>query len=360
MKKVLMIGPANLGPYHFARFRETSKLLPEFTYVGISTKERYRPWSSDLGNAPFRIVNHNKGASIPKMLEAEHPDIVISIGYNSWVLLSASCWAKRRNLPNILQCDSTYIDHPRVWWKEVVKGLIVRRLFDAAFVSGARSGHYIESLGIERDGIWYGVDVVDNAHFNACKKTCSLPRAFPKDYFLAVARLSPEKNISRLLLAFELYRKERGEWGLVIAGTGPEETALKGRTPKGLRGLIHWHGWANYDDLPSLYHQSSCFILPSIKESWGLVVNEAMASGLPILISQNCGCVEDLCHSGINGYDFDPLNIEQLSELMLKMSSEQIDRVAMGKASQAIISKYTPEIWAETVLDMTETLLSHK
>ena len=162
----------------------------------------------------------------------------------------------------------------------------------------------------------------------------------------------------RLLKAFEIYRDNGGAWGLVIAGTGPMEKELKESTASKFSDVVSWFGWASYKDLPSLYHSASCLILPSLSESWGLVVNEAMAAGLPILVSERCGCVPELCHDGINGYSFDPFNVEQLAELMLKMSSDLIDIRSMGEASKKIIADYTPKKWAETVVKMCKTLSS--
>jgi glycosyltransferase involved in cell wall biosynthesis len=77
------------------------------------------------------------------------------------------------------------------------------------------------------------------------------------------------------------------------------------------------------------------------------VVNEAMASGLPVLISERCGCAPDLVRDSENGYVFDPDNIEQLTELMYRLSFGSTDLVAMGQASRARISQWGPERFAE-------------
>ena len=355
--KVLMIGPSNLGPYHFARFRSLVKLLPDITYVRIGQNEDYRPWSSDLGAAPCNIINVETKESISNLLDKEKPDIVIAIGYTSWAVLRSAYWAKTRGLPSVLQFDSTLNDHPRYWLKELVKKIIVRRLFDGAFVAGSRSSLYVQKLGITAKYIWSGVDVVDNAHFESAGQKLEYPRNFPEKHFITVARLSGEKNISRLLQAFELYRSNGGDWGLVIVGTGPVKNELKQSVPESLTVFVYWHGWASYRELPSLYGGASCFILPSISEPWGLVVNEAMAAGLPVLISNNCGCVPELCQSGLNGYSFDPVNEKDLAELMFLMSSNTIDLRAMGNASRKIINDYTPGIWSKTLQDMAVSML---
>jgi 1,2-diacylglycerol 3-alpha-glucosyltransferase len=114
---------------------------------------------------------------------------------------------------------------------------------------------------------------------------------------------------------------------------------------------IHFVGWKSHEELPSSYALASCFILPSISETWGLVVNEAMACGLPVLVSRNCGCVPELCHDGQNGYSFDPNLTEGMTKLLLNISSNDRQLPALGKMSREIISTFTPQIWAGAIRD---------
>ncbi|MBN4054639.1 glycosyltransferase family 4 protein [Nitrospira defluvii] len=353
--KLVIIGPANLGPYHYARLRGVSKLFQEVTYVRVFIKGPNRPWSSDLGDKPCKIIGCNKEEDISRLLAKENPDIIFTIGYNFWQGLRAAYWAKRNRVTSVLQCDSTYEDHPRDWWKEWVKSVIVKKLFDGAFVAGERSARYIRSLGMSLSSIWRGVDVVDNKHFSIPHEIWKKPEKFSDNYFLTVGRLSPEKNILRLLHAFEIYRIKGGRWGLVIAGTGPDENRLRQNTSDRIKDFVCWYGWASYIKLPSLYHGASCFILPSLSEPWGLVVNEAMAASLPVLVSRNCGCVPELCKTDLNGYSFDPMNTMQIAEQMQRMSSGNVDLNAMGKTSKQIVSDFTPEIWGRKIADIANS-----
>src|SRR6185503_4794941 len=83
--------------------------------------------------------------------------------------------------------------------------------------------------------------------------------------------------------------------------------------------------------------------------TWGLVVNEAMASGLPVLVSDRCGCASDLVVNGRNGFIFDPFDVGAMSEFMLRMSGSVIDLAAMGAASRQIIANWSPATWAENL-----------
>jgi glycosyltransferase involved in cell wall biosynthesis len=103
-------------------------------------------------------------------------------------------------------------------------------------------------------------------------------------------------------------------------------------------------GFKQYDELPVCYASADAFIHASTTEQWGLVVNEAMASGLPVLVSNRCGCAPDLLMEGINGFSFDPFNTEAIAQAMAAMAMLQEDRrKAMGEESRRIIANWGPE-----------------
>ena len=96
-----------------------------------------------------------------------------------------------------------------------------------------------------------------------------------------------------------------------------------------------------------------------MSEPWGLVVNEAMACGLPVLISDRCGCVPDLVFPGINGYIFNSLSVEGIAAAMLSMNSKSDQQwEKMRQASKRIIANYTPEIWAQALVDCIQFILN--
>jgi glycosyltransferase involved in cell wall biosynthesis len=105
-------------------------------------------------------------------------------------------------------------------------------------------------------------------------------------------------------------------------------------------------GFKQYDDLPAFYGLAAAFIQASTTEQWGLVVNEATASGLPVLVSERCGCAPDLVTNGINGITFDPYDIEGMIARMLQISGDKCDLAAMGQASRQIIRGWSPETFA--------------
>ena len=99
------------------------------------------------------------------------------------------------------------------------------------------------------------------------------------------------------------------DWDLVLLGGGTDEQTklIQSVIQKtGIEGRIHCPGFVTYDKISHWYAAASAFVHPALSEQWGLVVNEAMAAGLPILLSNTCGCHPELLDEGVNGFGIDP------------------------------------------------------
>ena len=252
--------------------------------------------------------------------------------------------------------ESNIDDQQRSTLGEGVKRVLVTSLFGSAIVGGRRAASYLEFLGMPADRIARRYDVVDNEYFsrNAVQHRSSLQESSNgkrKPYFLYVGRLAPKKNVSTLLHAFTSYRKNGGVWPLVIVGDGPLRDSLRNQSEAHIRtGAIAFTGHKNVEDLPPLYAAAGCFVLPSMVEPWGLVVNEAMASGLPVIVSSHCGCVDDLVYHGSNGFIVDPTSESDLAAALSRVSSMDLaERVQMAERSQEFIAEYSLERWASEV-----------
>jgi glycosyltransferase involved in cell wall biosynthesis len=133
----------------------------------------------------------------------------------------------------------------------------------------------------------------------------------------------------------------------VICGDGPDRGRVERLiADEGIQG-VEMQGFVQLDELARLYAGAHCFIHPALQEAWGLVVNEALAAGLPVLVSRRAGCAYDLVHEGVNGFTFDPRNVEELAALMHAMTGLSSARLReMGDASQRIVSHFGPEQFA--------------
>jgi glycosyltransferase involved in cell wall biosynthesis len=248
-------------------------------------------------------------------------------------------------------------DYPRLIATELVKRQTVT-LFQAALCGGTMARSYLSGLGFPCDRIFLGYDVVDNDYFargaEAARKTGASPEGIDptwrRHYFLSSARFLPKKNLPRLIEAFARYRQMLGPaaWPLVLIGDGPMRGELeRRRSALGLGASLVMPGFKQYDELPLYYGNAGAFVLASRTEQWGLVVNEAMASGLPVLVSERCGCASELVENGGNGFTFDPQDVDTLARLMLEMASGAYDSAAMGQASRDIIARWSPNAFAE-------------
>jgi glycosyltransferase involved in cell wall biosynthesis len=269
--------------------------------------------------------------------------------------------------------ESTAADEPRVWFKEFFKRRVVR-LCATALAGGQRHKDYLFDLGMPREKIFTGYDVVDNDFFARSVREVRLKEeqlrnqhGLPEKYFLASARFIPKKNLFMLIRAYAEYRsvelqrrKEKGEiWSLVILGDGPLKSDLRSMiSDLGLQDSVQLPGFKQYDELPVYYGLANAFVHASQVEQWGLVVNEAMSSALPVIVSSRCGCAPELVKSGTNGYTFDPADRDAFVERMLRMTSlNDAERAEFGHQSRKIIGDFAPERFADGLKRAGETAL---
>ena len=222
--------------------------------------------------------------------------------------LLAIDWCLARDVRFVMMADSTKADAPRTAAKEAIKRRIVGQAA-AALVGGSPHAAYVEELGVPASRIFLGYDVVDNAYFaagaSAARRNEASRRSeldLPECYFLCCARLIEKKNISGLIKAFSLYRKQADGplWDLVIAGPGPLQAEIEALiAAHSLIGAVHLVGAKDYQELPDYYGLAGALILPSSVDQWGLVVNEAMAAGLPVLVSIAAAALATLLRRGV-------------------------------------------------------------
>lgn len=305
------------------------------------------PESPSLGSATF-------SARLAEALTSLKPDVVAIPGWSAPEALAALRWCVRNKVTAVLMSESCAHDEPRVGWKEWVKHRIVG-LFGAGLVGGSAHQTYLGSLGMKPEQIFLGYDVVDNTYFKhgadqirASSVTATAPDR-GNNAFLASARFIEKKNLHRLLDAYAAYREQTSPatipWSLTLLGDGPLRESLESQVSNlGLQEWVSMPGFLQYEDLPRHYANASAFIHASTTEQWGLVVNEAMASGLPVLVSNRCGCAPDLVREGVNGYTFDPEDTKSITSAMLRMSALSGDqRLTFALAGQTLINDWGPE-----------------
>jgi 1,2-diacylglycerol 3-alpha-glucosyltransferase len=368
----------HIGPYHHARLNAAADRL---AVTGIEWSAKgYDSWGAADAPACYQKIslfpeatdNHPGKAELWRAfwsaLEQANPDVVAVNGWNNFGSLVATDCCVRRGIPMVVMSESARQDEPRTWWKEMIKRRIVA-LYSAALVGGQRHVDYLVELGMPRPSIFTGYDVVDNAYF--ARRTAEIrdshlrqgyggQAAFevrkqyglPENYFLASARFIEKKNLPTLIRAYAAYRQKseasgNPPWDVVLLGDGPLREALNSQlSTLNLHRHVRLPGFKQYDELPGYYALAKAFIHSSTTEQWGLVVNEAIASGLPVIVSERCGCVPELV--GGNGFTFDPLNENELTARLSEMASlSDYDLERLREASRRIAARFGPELFGK-------------
>ena len=366
----------HIGPYHNARLNAAADKLAvtgiEWSAIG------YEAWGAAGTPARYRKISLFPEAtdSYPRKKELQRafasalqqtkPNVVAINGWNNFGSAIAASCCLRCGIPMIVMSESARQDESRTWWKEAIKRRIIG-LYSAALVGGQRHIVYLSELGMPLERVFTGYDVVDNHYF--CQRVRQIRNSksevrnvygLPKNYFLASARFIGKKNLPRLIGAYAEYRrrseirKQQSEigdknspWDLVILGDGPLRETLNSQVSAlDLHQYVHLPGFKPYDELPVYYALGNAFVHASTTEQWGLVVNEAVASGLPVIVSERCGCVPELVNG--NGFTFDPLDEQDLVERLLQMAAFSDDeRKNLSDASYRIASNFAPERFGE-------------
>jgi glycosyltransferase involved in cell wall biosynthesis len=290
------------------------------------------------------------GRALRKKLDELDPDIVIAgaIAYPSGA--SAVKWAVKNKKRCIIFDNARISDVPRSRLTDAIKREIYSSV-DAILCPSDQWNETFRYFGFTDDQLFYGLNVVDNTFWKVNGSPAGLQ--LPFSYFLTVGRQIPEKNFRFLVLAYNEYvRSVPDPIHLVLVGDGPERELISSLVNElALNDLVHLYPFKSQEELKDFYRGASWFVLPSLKETWGLVVNEAMASGLPVMVSRNVGCYSTLVEEGLNGFGFSPYLEVKLAGLMKAAASLNDEiRTTMGKNSYETISSWDLDRFCSGVL----------
>ncbi|WP_394990811.1 glycosyltransferase family 4 protein [Emticicia sp.] len=283
------------------------------------------------------------------------PDVVNLPGYYEPAMNLVLFYCRLKGIKVVISADSTEGDNPNVWWREALKRFVVTKA-QGFFCYGSKSAEYIFKLGMKPKHILVANNAVDNQRVESVYNAAIFDRKNSKEAynlrkynFIYVGRLISVKNLDNLLAAYKPLADT--EWGLIILGDGSEEEKLKQYVADNhLDGVKFIVGQAWYN-VPKILALGDVFILPSYSEPWGLVVNEAMACGMPVIVSNKCGSAFDVVKENQNGYTFDPYKVEELTNVFNKFVEESDKIVPFGKKSKEIIKRFSPEQVAEEMYE---------
>ncbi len=337
---------------HVIFLAETDEALRQWRVYKNEIKFSHQVLPSWRWRMGKRNILVNRG--LLSALSKAKPQVIICGGYNYAASWFGLWWAKRHKAEFVLWSESNSQDarsgNRRV---ESLKMFFLRHC-DRFVVPGKASFEYLTSLGCPAAKIWAAPNAIDNDLFAGRAESARSQAAqikeklgLPARFILFVGRLVPEKGIFDLLGAYaKLEGALRSEVGLVFAGDGISRGELMEKAQEISPGAVFFPGFAQRDDLANLYALAEGLVLPTHTDTWGLVINEAMACGLPVIVSDVAGCVPDLVEDGWNGYVVPANDPEKLSVAMDALLRKPELRQSMKAHSFDRIRNYSPQACA--------------
>jgi len=287
-------------------------------------------------------------------LERFGPDSILCGGYNYPAFWEALVWAKFHSTHFAAWIESTSRDQrsPNVLAEFVKRGFIHN--CSAFAVPGKSAFEYVRSMGVPVERIHTAPNAVDNQRFaNLARSTrereaqCRAELGLPPRYFVYAGRVTREKGVFNLLEAYTRLEPElRSQVGLVLVGEETAKNELMQNAAKVSPGKVIFPGFTQRDQLAAFYALAEVLVFPTLSDTWGLVVNEAMACGLPIIASDVAGCVSDLVQHGENGCVVPSADVAKLAEAMAAFARDPHLASRMGQRSARLIEHFTPECCA--------------
>ena len=291
---------------------------------------------------------------VSSALRRASPEAILCGGYNYIASWQSMWWARRNRVPFLVWVESTagdQRDNNRLI--ESCKKKFLRGS-NGFVVPGKSSLAYVRGYGAPKELIYTAPNAVDVELFvkgaeEARANSATLRRdlQLPARYFLFVGRLVREKGIFDLLDAYGVLSSElRAAIGLVFVGEGSGRPELERRAAEIVPGAVHFAGFVHREQLPSYYALSEALVFPTHSDTWGLVVNEAMACSLPVISSGAAGCAADLVEDYWNGRVLPAGDFSQIANAMNELARDAPLRSLMGRRGRDRILRYSPEACA--------------
>jgi glycosyltransferase involved in cell wall biosynthesis len=246
----------------------------------------------------------------------------------------------------VVVMDHQWLGTPKQWLGRLTRHFYIQRAFDAAWLPGDEQAMFARHLGFDQHEIITGLYTCEDAFFTG-------PQAQPKNAFVFTGRLVDTKGVDVLAAAYRKYREvAKDPWPLKVVGMGPMDEELKAIEGTELLGFVM------PKDLPAVLEDAGSLLLPSRFEPWGVVVHEAIASGLSVICTSACGSASRLVNDGYNGRVIAPDQVDEMVEAMLWISNADPEKRALiSRRSAELANQYTPQRMAENLVNKSAQLL---
>ena len=336
-----------LGPYHRDRLVAVAAIHGEVRVIlgcEVADRSRVYPWHGSYDAVGWRRLTlfpdrYAEDLSLlPRFLRLHagllSPSHLFLAGYERPELFLLALLRRLSGRRTVLMLDSKFDDKPRRLSLEILKAFLCWP-YAAALVAGPRQTDYVRFLGFRRRPVAMGYDVVSCERVQvAARRAGALDRAHADRPFVVVARFAPKKNLGVVLQAFKIYLQifPQSARRLQLVGGGDLEAELRRQVAElGLDGRVELHGFVQDHEVARLLAEALALILVSVEEQWGLVVNEALALQVPVLVSTQVGARDSLVRSHVNGFIVESDNPEGLAAFMGQLEDQSLwERLRAG------------------------------
>lgn len=291
--------------------------------------------------------------SLVQEIKVWNADAVLVLGWNFRSHLQCMRFFYKK-IPVFFIGDSTLLDETKSRIKSFFKKIILKWIYahvDKALYVGINNKAYFLNYGLKESQLLFIPHAIENERFDILENINFRQKLGISDtdtIFLFAGKFEPKKNPEMLIEAFLELNNPHAY--LVMVGNGQSEDRLKNKCiclDNSIRNRIKFMDFQNQSVMPAIYKMADVLVLPSKGpgETWGLAVNEAMASGRGVLVSDKCGCTPDLVIEGITGYSFKSGNLSDLISKMKLMLNKEKTKI-MGLQANEFIKSWSFENFA--------------
>jgi glycosyltransferase involved in cell wall biosynthesis len=349
----------------FAAMEVDGRIKPRVLYLEMAAPDTYwgrvpLPESAEVLAGGWRNIGGGRVHWNPGAIAAirhSQPDLAVISGYSSLTSQFVMRWLRWKSIPWIFWGE---VPGMRALGRlgHLVRSFAQRPVFAADAIAAIGSRAVDEYRRLARPGC----DVVNIPYHTDLGPFLNLPLHEPakRVRILYCGQLIERKGLHVLIDAFAAIANEFPHLELQFIGEGPLRAALAEQVPARLKNRVLFAGFQPVDRLPAFFGEADVFVLPSLHDGWGVVVNQALAAGLPIICSSSVGAAVDLVTPNQNGSIVQPENRADLANALRSLASDPSRRTAYGRHSRTLAFEWLPSRGVDRWVELAERVLKRR
>lgn len=339
---------AEVMSYNVAIFREYVKNHNAEVHVICWDSQKKTPYKTpEIDDVFYYGKSGFTDESLVTFVINLNPKLIVTSGWMDAFYIKACKKLRCLNIPILAVSDTQYYGTLRQRLGIFYFKLFYKKAFSHVWVAGPFQYEYAKRLGYKNNEIVFNFLSADLPLFNAIYAKTKQEKAINYPHqFLFAGRFAPEKGLHILIEAWNKI-EDKKDWKLTLVGNGPLKEQLS------VQNDIQIIDFVQPETFEKIINQTGCFVLPSVKEPWALVLHEFSAAGLPIIASDTCGAIPYFLINNYNGFTFENEKVQDLKQKMEKIiQSSDAELIQMSTFSHKLGQRITPEIVAKNSLSV--------